>query len=37
LIDDQHVVPAKALAAGFRFEHPEFAAWVEAAFPMLVS
>lgn len=37
LIDDQHVVPAKAIAAGFRFQHPDFGAWVEAAFPVGVA
>lgn len=33
LVDDQHVVPGKAIASGFTFEHPTFEAWLPEAFP----
>jgi uncharacterized protein len=33
LVDDQHIVPAKALASGFSFEHPCFETWLTNAFP----
>ncbi len=34
LMDDQHVVPAKAIAAGFAFQHPAFGTWLHEAFPL---
>jgi uncharacterized protein (TIGR01777 family) len=33
LLDDQNVVPAKALAAGFTFRHPAWSDWLDATFP----
>lgn len=35
LIDDQHVEPAKALAAGFPFQYSDFHSWLDAAFPQV--
>ncbi len=34
LLDDQHVVPAKALAAGFAFQHPAWPTWLDDAMPL---
>lgn len=37
LLEDQTVLPVKALQAGFRFRHPTFAAWLEASFPRVAA
>jgi uncharacterized protein (TIGR01777 family) len=34
LVDDQRVQPAKAIAAGFKFDHPTMASWLEEAMPL---
>lgn len=33
LVDDQHVIPAKALNAGFAFRYPALPVWLEQTFP----
>ena len=33
LLDDQHIVPAKALAAGFAYRHPAWHDWLEHTYP----
>lgn len=35
LVDDQHVVPTKALASGFVFEHADFGTWLGEGLPFL--
>ncbi len=34
LVDDQRVVPAKALTSGFAFEHATFESWIDEALPI---
>jgi len=34
LMDDQRVIPAKAIAAGFAYQHPAFDTWLDEMFPV---